>query len=139
MGKFHVGRNDKELIQTPEMAPNTIYIDRPVEVIREIQVIQIKEVPIIEIHEVIKEIIVEKDVPRIIVEHKTIEIPVMYEKEVIKEVPVYIEKEVIREVSTKVVDITGHIEVKRQIRQNKKLKIGLVVSIILNLILMVVR
>lgn len=139
MGKFHVGRHDKELPQQmiaiapsqpePQVIERIVYVDRTVEV----------PVEVIVEKEVIKEVIVEKPVERIIVQHKTVEVPVVYEKEIIKEVPVYIDREVIREVMPKVIDITNHLEMKKQVRTNKRLKAGLVLAMILNLILMVVR
>lgn len=138
MGKFHVGRHDKEMPQPRaadvwqapvQMQPEIVYVDRPVEIIREI--------PVEVIREVIVERIVEKEVPRLMIEYKNVEVPVIYEKEIIKEVPIYIEKEVIREVMPKVIDITNHLEMKRQIRKNKFLKSALVIALLLNLILLV--
>lgn len=144
MGKFHIGIKDQPYADnvlvveanTPIKVDNSIatfvpeikieerivYIDRPIEII--------KEVPV--------ETIVEKiiEVPgKTLIEYKTVEVPVMYEKEVIKEVPVYIEKEV----NSKVIDITEHLDLKKMKRKNKNLKMGLILSIILNVLIMVVR
>lgn len=147
MGKFHIGRNDdssesmmiEPLIiinagtpvdtvtitnSTPTIVSSIpeekiVYVDRPVETIKEV---------IVEVEKIV-------EVPgKTLIEYKTVEVPVLYEKEVIKEVPVYIEKEV----KSKVVDITEHLEIKRKIRTNKRLKACLALSVILNVILMAV-
>lgn len=143
MGKFHIGKTDqpysetlvmekfiipqgddvKKLSLIPMSEPQIIYIDRPVEVVVE--------------KEIIKEVIVEKEVPKLMVEYKTVEIPVMYET--IKEVPIYIDREIIKEVTPKVIDISSHLEIKKKNKTIKQLKIGLFCSIILSLIIMVVK
>jgi len=147
MGKFHVGRKDDNSDSTMiepvstvvmefnpiqdsfQMTEKIIYVDRPVEITKEV-IVQVEKI-------VYVDKIIEVEVPgKTLVEHKTVEVPVMYEK--IVEVPVYIEKEVIKEVTSKVVDITEHLEIKRKIRANKRLQACLALSVILNVILMAV-
>lgn len=100
-----------------------VYVDRPVET--QIEVIKYVEVP------------VEKIVERVIVEYKTVEIPVMVEK--IVKVPVEVIREVVREVTPKVIDITDHLTIKKQKRTIGYLKAGIVLSLIINLIILVVK
>lgn len=128
MGKVNVGRTDDSsesqvIVSELEPTPTIIYVDRPVETIKEVIV------------EVTKEVI--KEVPgpeRVLVEYKTVEVPVMYET--IKEVPVEIIKEVIIEREVKVVDISKTLEVKRELRKMKSYKNALVLSIIINVMLL---
>ena len=127
MGKVHVGienqRYEDSVVKTAESSvERVVYVDRPVDVIVEKPVFIDREV----VREVVKEVEKRVEVPRIVVEHKTVEIPVMVEK--IVRVPV--EKEVIREVLPKVVDITAIIELKKQKRLNSTLKIALVISLL---------
>lgn len=127
MGKVHIGTANQpyadSVVKTAEPSvERVVYVDRPVEVIVEKPVFIDREV----VREVVKEVEKRVEVPRIVVEHKTVEIPVMVEK--IVRVPV--EKEVIREVLPKVVDITAIIELKKQKRLNSTLKIALVISLL---------
>lgn len=153
MGKMHIGRKDISLVSENKNSeqiilntsdvfnstPSTFiapisekeihieYVDRIVE----------KPVEVIVEKEVVKEIIIEKEVPKMMIEYKTVEVPVMYET--IKEVPIYIDREIIKEVTPKVIDISSHLEIKKKNKTIKQLKIGLFCSIILSLIIMVVK
>jgi hypothetical protein len=94
MGKIYIGPSDNKVIEAPAVAveQKTIYVDRPIEVVKEVIVEKIVEIPVEKIVEVsipvetIKEVIVEKPVEIIKIVEKQIEVPVEIIKEVTKEV-----------------------------------------------------
>jgi len=140
MGKFHIGiKGIQEFSETPLVSMEAIVeeakvihyvpIQQP-----EQQIVYIDktiEVPVEKI--VYVDRIIESE-PRVIVEYKTVEVPVMYEK--IVEVPIEIIKEVIVEKPNKVIDISNHLEVKKELRKNKQYKKALALSLIVNVILL---
>jgi hypothetical protein len=129
MGKFHIGTTDKPYAQLVANVQSEI----PVK-----EIVKYIEVPI----EIIKEVIIEKpvekivEIPKVTIEYKTVEIPVVYEK--IIEKPVEIIKEVIVEREVKIHDISKTLEIKKELRNKNKIKYALICSIILNIILLAV-
>jgi hypothetical protein len=139
VGSVTFGSNNKPL-NTSE--PQIVYIDRPMVEERIVEVIREVEKPVIQIQEKIVEVIVEKvvdrivekPVDRVIIEYKTVEVPVMYEK--IVEKPVEVIR--IQEVPSKVIDISKNLEVKKQLRHGSRNRKILILSVAMNLLLIAI-
>ena len=139
MGSVTFGSSSKQLktseqqivyVDRPVIEEKIVYIDRPVIQERIVEVIKEIEKPVIQI----QERIVEKMVDRVMVEYKTVEVPVMYEK--IVEKPVEVIK--IQEVPSKVIDISKNLEVKKQLRHGSRNRKILILSVAMNLLLIAI-